>query len=75
MTSEKSKHRVIRCPRCSQSCVYSPENEYRPFCSERCKTGDIAAWASDSYAVAGPAITEEEAEQLEGNDDDGSLPH
>jgi len=31
--------------------VFSPENPWRPFCSERCKLIDLGAWASESYRV------------------------
>ena len=26
-------------------------NEFRPFCSERCKTIDLGAWADEEYAL------------------------
>lgn len=26
-------------------------NEFRPFCSERCKMIDLGAWASEEYGV------------------------
>ncbi len=26
-------------------------NEFRPFCSERCKMIDLGAWASEEYTV------------------------
>jgi uncharacterized protein len=42
----------IKCPRCGKQTVFSPENPYRPFCSERCRTTDLGAWASESYKVA-----------------------
>jgi uncharacterized protein len=41
----------IKCPTCGTSTTYSKTNESRPFCSDRCKTGDLAAWASELYAV------------------------
>lgn len=28
--------------------------EYTPFCSERCRDKDLAAWFTDGYAVPGP---------------------
>ena len=43
--------RVVRCPGCGSSCVYSAENPYRPFCSARCKNNDFGAWASESFSV------------------------
>jgi uncharacterized protein len=31
--------------------VYASTNEFRPFCSARCKNHDFGAWASERYAV------------------------
>ncbi|MBH1966006.1 MAG: DNA gyrase inhibitor YacG [Comamonadaceae bacterium] len=46
-----SKARTVRCPACSGPSLYSPENRFRPFCSERCKTHDLGAWASESFRM------------------------
>ena len=43
--------RVVRCPQCGGESVWSSDNPYRPFCSERCKLIDLGAWASESYRV------------------------
>jgi uncharacterized protein len=43
--------RVIRCPGCGGPSVYASTNEFRPFCSARCKNNDFGAWASERYAV------------------------
>ncbi len=47
--------RIIRCPGCGGPSVYAPRNEFRPFCSARCKNNDFGAWASERYAVPEPA--------------------
>ena len=51
MTTHPVGSRVVRCPGCGSSCVYSAENPYRPFCSARCKNNDFGAWASESFSV------------------------
>jgi endogenous inhibitor of DNA gyrase (YacG/DUF329 family) len=28
---------------------WTPDNRWRPFCSERCKMIDLGAWASEEY--------------------------
>jgi len=48
----KGAARRIACPACGGPSLYSPENPWRPFCSERCKNHDFGAWASESYRVA-----------------------
>ena len=42
----------VACPRCGGPAEFSPANKWRPFCSERCKTTDLGAWASERYRVA-----------------------
>jgi endogenous inhibitor of DNA gyrase (YacG/DUF329 family) len=32
--------------------VFGPQNKWRPFCSERCKTLDLGDWAAERYRVA-----------------------
>lgn len=42
--------RTFPCPRCGEASTWET-NEFRPFCSERCKLIDLGAWASDEYKV------------------------
>jgi endogenous inhibitor of DNA gyrase (YacG/DUF329 family) len=39
-------HLHFDCPRCGEPSVWEG-NEFRPFCSERCKLIDLGAWAND----------------------------
>jgi endogenous inhibitor of DNA gyrase (YacG/DUF329 family) len=43
--------RGVPCPRCGLHVVWSTENKYRPFCSERCKLIDLGQWATEAYRV------------------------
>ncbi|MBP7413289.1 MULTISPECIES: DNA gyrase inhibitor YacG [Simplicispira] len=43
--------RQVPCPTCGGPSLYSPQNPWRPFCSERCKQIDLGAWASEDFAV------------------------
>lgn len=43
--------RRVRCPQCGGESLWSPENRWRPFCSERCRLIDLGAWASEAYRV------------------------
>jgi len=40
----------VPCPICRKLVTYHG-NEFRPFCSARCKTIDLGDWASGKYAV------------------------
>lgn len=52
MTSPAPTRRIVRCPACGADSVYGPDNPFRPFCSERCRSLDFGAWATESYRVA-----------------------
>ena len=42
----------IKCPKCGEDTTLE-NNEFKPFCSARCKTSDLGAWADGSYFIAG----------------------
>jgi uncharacterized protein len=42
---------IVFCPACKKPSEYSPENKWRPFCSERCKLIDLGEWASEKHAI------------------------
>ncbi len=48
-TQRKIKH--VPCPTCKEPALFSPDNRYRPFCSERCKMIDLGDWASENYKI------------------------
>ncbi|HET7135770.1 MAG TPA: DNA gyrase inhibitor YacG [Casimicrobiaceae bacterium] len=43
--------RIVKCPQCNADVPWTPESRWRPFCSERCKTLDLGAWASERYRI------------------------
>ncbi|MDP3638085.1 MAG: DNA gyrase inhibitor YacG [Azonexus sp.] len=43
--------RKVRCPQCGEYSLWSTENAWRPFCSERCKQIDLGCWANESYRI------------------------
>jgi endogenous inhibitor of DNA gyrase (YacG/DUF329 family) len=57
---------VIKCPHCGVETEYEG-NEFRPFCSERCKLLDFGAWADERYNIPAEteSLTEEEIERVE----------
>ncbi len=57
---------VIKCPNCGKETEYK-ENEFRPFCSERCKMLDFGAWADEEYTLPAETgqMTDEEIDELE----------
>lgn len=53
----------VQCPNCKKDVVWSPESQYRPFCSERCRLIDLGAWADGSYAVPTQESPEDSANE------------
>ncbi len=58
MTDEKIIK--VKCPLCKKETVYSAENPFRPFCSERCRLIDLGQWFGEEYNLAGDAAASDE---------------
>ena len=56
---------MVKCPNCGRETVYEG-NEFRPFCSERCKLIDFGAWADEEYALPtdDTELTQEDLEKI-----------
>jgi endogenous inhibitor of DNA gyrase (YacG/DUF329 family) len=52
--------KLIACPTCGGDSIYAPSNEFRPFCSVRCKNIDLGAWASEDFRMATDAPAEDQ---------------
>jgi len=50
----------VKCPQCGKETEFTG-NEFRPFCSERCRLLDLGAWAEGEYSL--PTETSELTEQ------------
>jgi len=57
---------VVKCPRCGKETEFRG-NEYRPFCSERCKLLDFGAWVDEEYNLPSEstALSEEDINAIE----------
>jgi len=49
----------VRCPTCKQPIV-ADQQEFRPFCSKRCKLIDLGKWLDGSYAIPGEPASDED---------------
>jgi len=49
MTKDTTK--AIKCPICNKPNTWHKDNNYRPFCSERCRLIDLGEWFEESYKV------------------------
>ena len=48
-----------KCPRCDKPCPASKDNQYRPFCSEKCKLIDFGSWANEENIISRPIKSED----------------
>jgi len=57
---------AVKCPICGRETEFE-NNEFRPFCSERCKILDLGSWADESYTLPAEAgeLTEADWEEIE----------
>jgi endogenous inhibitor of DNA gyrase (YacG/DUF329 family) len=57
---------LVKCPTCGKQTEFSG-NEFRPFCSERCKLIDFGAWADGDFALPSEntALSEEDLHEIE----------
>jgi uncharacterized protein len=53
----------VKCPRCSKLANLEG-NEWKPFCSERCKLIDLGSWAGEEYRIPEESISEENQKQI-----------
>lgn len=56
-----SPERRVPCPTCRRPAVYGERNPWRPFCSERCRSADLGAWASERFRVPAEAPTDDDS--------------
>ena len=57
----------INCPNCGKETEYNTANDFRPFCSARCKLLDFGAWANEEFALPTEEtdLSEEDLDKIE----------
>jgi uncharacterized protein len=58
--------------RCAYCRRRPAEDQYRPFCSNRCKQADLGRWLSGDYRIAGEPVSEMDPED---GDEPSNEPH
>jgi endogenous inhibitor of DNA gyrase (YacG/DUF329 family) len=61
--------RRVSCPTCGKSVEWTETNAHRPFCSERCKTIDLGAWAAERYRA--PVVEDKDEPESSGASENG----
>lgn len=57
-----SPNQALRCPTCRT--LVTKDDEYFPFCSDRCRVIDLGKWASGEYRISSPILDPEVLEGL-----------
>ena len=58
----------MKCPICKKE--VQPDDPWAPFCSERCKTIDLANWATEKYVISTPISPQPSAPEAEQEDEE-----
>lgn len=45
----------VTCPTCGKTITWSPDEKWRPFCSERCRLIDLGEWLAEERRIPGDA--------------------
>jgi uncharacterized protein len=59
----------VSCPTCKKIVLWTPEQLFKPFCSERCRLIDLGEWVMEEKRIAGEPL------QLEGENESYSFPN
>ncbi len=51
----------VKCPICEKMCEWEG-NDWRPFCSHRCRLLDLGAWIDEEYKVGSEPTSEDSSE-------------
>jgi len=50
---------VVKCPTCRHPVPWVAEQEFKPFCSERCKMIDLGEWAMEEKIIPGEPLDQQ----------------
>ncbi|MDH3980152.1 MAG: DNA gyrase inhibitor YacG [Gammaproteobacteria bacterium] len=53
MPDNRQPYRRVPCPNCGTLIEWSPEQRWRPFCSERCRLIDLGSWLDERNRIPG----------------------
>ena len=53
---------LVKCPTCQRDSEWSADNQWRPFCSQRCKLIDLGDWAAEKHAI--PVVELDDESQI-----------
>lgn len=54
--SAPNKPLIVKCPQCGHPVPWIAEQQFKPFCSERCKLIDLGEWAMEEKKIPGEPL-------------------
>jgi len=51
------KKTIVPCPTCGKEIIWSNDEKWRPFCSERCRLIDLGEWLEEEKRIPGKPDT------------------
>jgi len=51
---------VVKCPSCKREVPWTAEQQFKPFCSERCRLIDLGEWVMEEKRIAGESLLSED---------------
>lgn len=48
--------RMVKCPHCKIPVMWQASNQFKPFCSERCRMIDFGEWVMAEKIIAGDSV-------------------
>ena len=54
--SAPNKPLIVKCPHCGHPVPWIAEQQFKPFCSERCKLIDLGEWAMEEKKIPGEPL-------------------
>jgi endogenous inhibitor of DNA gyrase (YacG/DUF329 family) len=54
---------TVKCPSCGKLVQWTPDEPWRPFCSERCKLIDLGTWFDEGNRIPGDPASAPNLEQ------------
>ena len=48
--------KTVNCPQCSSPVPWQEDQQWKPFCSERCKLIDLGDWATENHRIKGEEL-------------------
>ena len=50
---------IVKCPNCGTAVAWLASNQFKPFCSERCRMIDFGEWIMEEKVIPGEPQTDE----------------